>query len=106
MSALTEHVRIMERAGRKVCKYCDSGNVAKKGTRKTKAGAVRLLKCCDCGRKFAYNPGFEKKRVDQKTIPRREELLPRHERARHSRRPGIRGHRGIPQDDLQLFWRS
>lgn len=70
MSALTEHVRIMERAGRKVCKYCDSGNVAKKGTRKTKAGAVRLLKCCDCGRKFAYNPGFEKKRVDQKTITR------------------------------------
>ena len=62
--------RIMERAGRKVCKYCDSGNVAKKGKRKTAAGPVQLLKCGDCGRRFADNPGFEKKRFDQKTITR------------------------------------
>jgi len=34
------------------CKYCGSGNVVKKGKRKTKLALKQIYKCKDCGKKF------------------------------------------------------
>ncbi len=60
--------RIMERAQLKLCKYCDSGNVVKRGIRKTKKGQNQLFKCTDCKRTFTANFGFEKKQFDENVI--------------------------------------
>ena len=43
-----EGFRIMERSKLRLCKFCDSGNVIKKGTRKNKNGDVQIFKCSDC----------------------------------------------------------
>ncbi len=60
--------RIMERAKLRLCKYCDSGNITKKGTRKTKKGDVQIFKCKDCTRRFTANFGFKKIRFDENVI--------------------------------------
>ena len=60
--------RIIERSIIKVCKYCDSGNIVKRGIRKNKKGDVQLFKCNDCRRTFTTNFGFEKMRHDARTI--------------------------------------
>ncbi len=60
--------RIMERAHFKLCKYCDSGNVVKRGIRKTKKGKNQLFKCTDCERTFIANFGFERKQFDENII--------------------------------------
>ena len=54
--------RIMERAKFNLCKFCNSGNIYKKGTRKTKQGRVQKYQCRDCQKSFTANPGFEKMR--------------------------------------------
>jgi putative transposase len=60
--------RIMERASLELCKYCDSGRITKKGTRKNKSGSIQIFKCLDCKKKFSANFGFEKTRFDVNTI--------------------------------------
>src|SRR3990167_9769636 len=60
--------RIMERAKLELCKYCDSGRITKKGTRKNKNGTIQIFKCLDCKKKFSANFGFEKTRFDENTI--------------------------------------
>lgn len=60
--------RIMERASLELCKFCDSGRITKKGTRKNKNGNVQIFKCLDCKKKFSANFGFEKKQFDYTTI--------------------------------------
>ena len=60
--------RIIERSLIKVCKYCDSGCIVKRGIRKNKKGNSQLFKCNDCKRTFTANFGFEKMRHDQRTI--------------------------------------
>ncbi|QLH07266.1 IS6 family transposase [Nitrosopumilus ureiphilus] len=60
--------RIMERSALNLCKYCDSGRITKKGTRKNKNGNVQIFKCLDCKKKFSTNYGFEKTRFDVNTI--------------------------------------
>lgn len=60
--------RIMERSALKLCKYCDSGRITKKGTRKNKSGNVQIFKCLDCKKKFSSNFGFERTRFDYATI--------------------------------------
>ena len=60
--------RIMERSKLKLCKYCDSGKIIQKGTRKNKSGIVHIWKCKDCKRKFSSNFGFEKKQSNENTI--------------------------------------
>ena len=59
--------RIIERAKRKLCKFCDSGRIRKDGFRKNKSGKVRIFECLDCKRKFSENFGFEKMRYDVNT---------------------------------------
>ena len=58
----------MERSQLKFCKYCDSGKIIQKGTRKNKSGIVQIWKCKDCKKRFSANFGFEKKQSDENTI--------------------------------------
>lgn len=60
--------RIMERSKLKLCKYCDSGKIIKKGTRKNKNCNAQIFKCLDCKKRFTANFGFEKTRFDVNTI--------------------------------------
>jgi len=60
--------RIMERSKLELCKYCDSGRITKKGTRKNKSNTVQIYKCLDCKKRFSTNFGFEKMRYDYPTI--------------------------------------
>ena len=60
--------RIMERSKLQICKFCDSGNITKKGFRKNKNGKIPKFKCKDCKREFTANFGFEKKQFDDRTI--------------------------------------
>ena len=60
--------RIMERSKLSLCKYCDSGRIIKKGTRKNKNATVQIFLCLDCDRKFSSNFGFEKMRYNYATI--------------------------------------
>ncbi|MHB8545747.1 MAG: hypothetical protein ACYDAJ_03170 [Nitrosotalea sp.] len=60
--------RIMERAKLELCKYCDSGRITKKGTRKNKSGNIQVFKCLDCKKRFTANFGFEKMRNDENII--------------------------------------
>jgi len=60
--------RIMERAKLQLCKFCDSGRITKKGTRKTKDGNTQIFKCLDCQKRFSTNFGFEKMRYDENVI--------------------------------------
>ena len=60
--------RIMERSQLKLCKYCDSGKIIKKGMRKTKSGNIQIFKCKDCKKRFTANFGFEKKQSNENTI--------------------------------------
>ena len=58
----------MERAKLQLCKFCDSGNITKKGIWKNKSSSVQIYKCIECHKRFTANFGFEKIRVDQSTI--------------------------------------
>jgi transposase-like protein len=60
--------RIMERAKLKLCKYCDSGRITKKGIRKNKNGNIQIFRCLDCKKRFSENIGFEKMRYDENII--------------------------------------
>ncbi len=60
--------RIMERSQLKLCKYCDSGKIIKKGVRKNTKGTVQIFKCLDCHKRFSSNFGFEKMRYDYHII--------------------------------------
>ena len=60
--------RIIERSIIKVCKFCDSGNIIKKGFKKNKSGKLQKFKCNDCKRGFTINFGFEKKQFDESII--------------------------------------
>ena len=51
-----------------MCKYCDSGNIIKRGIRKTKQGKIQRYLCKDCNRRFTTNYGFESMRYDNITI--------------------------------------
>ena len=62
--------RIMERSKLNLCKFCDSGNIIKKGFKNNKSGKVQKFQCNDCGRAFTANFGFEKKQYDPETITR------------------------------------
>ena len=58
----------MERSKLKLCKYCDSGKIIKKGTRRNKNGNIQIYKCKDCKKRFTANFGFEKKQSNENTI--------------------------------------
>lgn len=45
------------------CRYCRSTDIVKCGTRANKYGIVQRYKCKNCGRRAAWNPGFEKMRA-------------------------------------------
>jgi putative transposase len=62
--------RIMERAKLQLCKFCDSGRITKKGTRKNKDGTIQIFKCLDCKKRFSANFGFEKMRYESVVITR------------------------------------
>lgn len=62
--------RIMERAKLQLCKFCDSGNIIKKGIKKNKSGNLQIFKCKDCKRKFTVNFGFENMRYESVIITR------------------------------------
>ncbi len=62
--------RIMERSQLNLCKFCDSGNIIKKGLPKNKSGNLQIYKCNDCKRKFTANFGFEKMRYRDVIITR------------------------------------
>lgn len=50
------------------CDKCQSTNVIKYGTRKTKKGKTKTYKCKDCGFRFTDNDGFKKRRSDPEKI--------------------------------------
>lgn len=60
--------KIMGRSKLNLCKYCSSGSIIKKGTRKTQIGKTQIFKCNECQKKFTANYGFEKTCVDPSTI--------------------------------------
>ncbi len=60
--------RTVERSNLKLYKYCDSGRITTKGTRKNKKRTVQIYKCLDCKKRFPANFGFEKKQFDYATI--------------------------------------
>lgn len=60
--------RIMERVKLKLCKYCDSGKIIKKGVRKNENGTIQIFKCLDCKKKFSENIGFEKMRYNENVV--------------------------------------
>ena len=60
--------RIMERSRFTLCRHCDSGNIRKWGTRKTRNGNVQTFKCLDCKRRFTANFGFEKRQFGDDVI--------------------------------------
>jgi len=60
--------RIMDRSGLKLCKFCDSGNIVKKGLRRNKTSTMQVFRCKDCKRRFTANFGFERKQHDDRTI--------------------------------------
>jgi putative transposase len=62
--------RIMERSKLQLCKFCDSGNITKKGIKKNKSGNLQIFKCKDCKRKFTVNFGFENMRYESVIITR------------------------------------
>ena len=62
--------RIIERSLIKVCKFCDSGRLIKKGIRKNKKGDSQQYKCLDCKKRFTLNLGFEKMRYDSTLVTR------------------------------------
>ena len=62
--------RIIERSLIKVCKFCDSGRLIKKGIRKNKKGDVQQYRCKDCNKIFTLNLGFEKMRSKDVLITR------------------------------------
>ncbi len=62
--------RIIEGSLVKVCKFCDSGNIIKKGIKKNKSGSLQKFKCNDCKRGFTANFGFEKMRYSNTVITR------------------------------------
>lgn len=57
-------LRIMERSGLRLCKFCDSGRIVKAGTNRGK----QMFKCNDCTRRFTANFGFEGRRFGAGTI--------------------------------------
>ena len=63
-----EPVKILERSKIQVCKFCDSGNVTKKGLKKNKNGTLQMYRCKDCQRRFTTNYGFENRQFDEATI--------------------------------------
>ena len=60
--------RIMERAKLQLCKFCDSGRIIKKGTKKNKSGSLQIYKCKDCKKRFTTNFGFENRQFDEGII--------------------------------------
>ncbi len=63
-----EGFRIMERSRLNLCKFCDSGNVVRKGLKKNKSSTMQMFKCKDCKKRFTANFGFENRRFDESTI--------------------------------------
>lgn len=60
--------RIMERSKLQLCKFCDSGNIIRKGIKKNKLGNLQIFKCKDCKKRFTTNFGFEKKQNEDHII--------------------------------------
>lgn len=58
----------MKRFKFKLCKYCDSGNIKKRGFRKTKSDKVKVLGFKNCKKRFTANFGFERMKNDSRTI--------------------------------------
>ena len=60
--------KIMNRDKLKVCRYFDSGNIIKRGIRKTKQCNIQRYLCKDCNKRFTTNYGFESMRYDDITV--------------------------------------
>ena len=63
-----EPFKIIDRKSLGLCKFCDSGNITKKGFRNTKTGRIQMFKCLDCQKRFTSNFGFERKHFNPQTI--------------------------------------
>ena len=57
------------------CKFCDSPDITRKGTRKLKKGTFQQFRCRDCRRRFTHNLGFERKRATPEQITMAVDLL-------------------------------
>ena len=67
-NSFSKKFKIMNRDDFKLCKYCDSGNLIKRGIRKNKTGNIQKYQCKDCKKRFALNVGFEAMRYDDTII--------------------------------------
>ncbi|MDE0525756.1 MAG: DDE-type integrase/transposase/recombinase [Thaumarchaeota archaeon] len=52
----------------RICKYCRSGHIVRRGTRRNKSGVVQLMKCNACGLTFSANFGFRYRQFDPAVI--------------------------------------
>ncbi len=50
------------------CKFCDSGNIVRKGIKKAKRGNLQQFGCKNCGKRFMQNLGFERKQATPEQI--------------------------------------
>ncbi len=50
------------------CKFCDSDDIIRKGTKKLKRGGTQMFGCRTCGKRFTHNLGFEKKQATPEQI--------------------------------------
>ena len=57
------------------CRFCDSLNIARKGTKKLKKDTFQNFQCSDCKRFFVHNLGFERKRATPEQITMAVDLL-------------------------------
>ena len=57
------------------CRFCDSTNITRKGTKKLKKGTFQNFQCSDCKRFFIHNLGFERKRATPEQITMAVDLL-------------------------------
>ena len=67
-NSFSKKFKIMNRDNFKVYKYCDSGNIIKRGTRQNKAGTIQKHQCEDCQKRFILNCGFESMRYDDTVV--------------------------------------
>ena len=67
-NSFSKKSKIMNCDDFKLCKYCDSGNLIKRGFRKNKTGNIQKYQCKDCKKRFALNVGFEAMRYDDTII--------------------------------------
>ncbi|HMK93887.1 MAG TPA: hypothetical protein VK536_00655, partial [Candidatus Limnocylindrales bacterium] len=68
MKAEVEKNVVIQEVNVSDCAFCHSKNIKKFGVRKNKSGNIQRFFCCDCGKTFSVNIGFEKMKHNPRAI--------------------------------------